>query len=103
MTCYEIICTIIQTLGFVILAIMVYSIKAKERAEEEEAKRLTDYNFYCGHYKTMEQVYKHEVEEFRRWQIFAFRHGCRSVEEMRILIDDLVNKINKLEANNGTH
>jgi hypothetical protein len=103
MTCYETVCTIVQILGFLILAIMVYSIKAKERAEEEEAKRVTDYNFYCGHYKAMEQVYKHEAEEYRKWQIFGFKYGCRSPEEMRVLIDDLVRKINKLEANNGTH
>lgn len=98
MTCYEIICSIIQILGFVILAIMVYSIKTKERAEEEEAKRVEDYNFYCRHYKTMEQVYKHEAEEYRHWQHFGFKYGCRSPEEMRILIDDLVKKINELEA-----
>lgn len=98
MTCCEIICTIIQTLGFLILAIMVYSIKAKERAEKEEAKRVADYNFSCCQYKTMEQVYKHEAEECRHWQHFGFKYGCNSPEEMRILIDDLVKKINKLEA-----
>lgn len=104
MTCYETICFIIQILGFLILAIMVYSIKAKERAEEEEAKRVEDYNYFFNcQYKTMEQVYKHEAEEYRHWQHFGFKYGCRSPEEMRMLIDDLVRKINKLETNNGTH
>ena len=98
MTCYETICTIIQTLGFLILAIMVYSIKAKERAEEEEAKRVEDYTFAEWRYKNMEQVYKREAEEFRHWQHFGFKYGCRSPEEMRILIEDLVSKINELEA-----
>jgi hypothetical protein len=98
MTCYETICTIIQILGFVILAIMVYSIKAKERAKEEEAKRVMDYNFAYGQYKTMEQVYKHEAEEYRHWLHFGLKYGCRSPEEMRMLIDDLVKKINKMEA-----
>lgn len=98
MTCYETICTIIQTLGFLILAVMVYSIKAKERSEEEEAKRVEDYTFAESLYKNMEQVYKREAEEYRRWIIFGFKYGCRSPEEMGVLIDDLVKKINRLEA-----
>ena len=98
MTCCETICLIIQMLGFLILAIMVYSIKAKERDKEEETKRVEDYNFSYGRYKTMEQVYKHDAEECHRWLRFGFKYGCRSPEEMRILIDDLVRKINELEA-----
>ena len=98
MTCYEIICAMVQTLGFLILAIMFYSIKAKERAEEIEKERVADYNFANWRYKNMEQVYKHEVEEYRRWCIFGFKYGCRSPDEMRVLIDDLVTKIKKLEA-----
>lgn len=98
MICYEIICTIIQTLGFLILAIMVYSIKAKERDKEEEAKRVEDYTFAEWRYKNMEQVYKREAEEYRRWLHFALKYGCRSPEEMRLLIDDLVKQINRLEA-----
>lgn len=98
MSCYETICTIIQILGFLILAIMVYSIKAKERAEEEEAKRVDTYKFAEWRYKNMEQVYKHEAEMYHHWQRFGFKYGCNSPEEMRILIDDLVKKINKLEV-----
>ncbi len=98
MACYEITCLIIQMLGFLILAIIVYSIKAKERAEEAEAKRVEDYTFAEWRYKNMEQVYKREAEECRRWLIFGFKYGCRSPEEMGVLIDDLVKKINKLEA-----
>lgn len=98
MTCCEIICTIIQTFGFVILAIMVYSIKAKERAEEEEAERVDSYKFSEWRYKNMEQVYKREAEEYSHWLHFALKYGCRSPEEMRLLIDDLVKKINKLET-----
>ena len=98
MTCYETICTIIQTLGFLILAIMVYSIKAKERDKEEEAKRVEDYTFAEWRYKNMEQVYKHEADNYRHWLIFGFKYGCRSPEEMGVLIDDLVKKINRLEA-----
>lgn len=98
MTCYEITCLIIQMLCFLTLAIMVYSIKAKERAKEEEAKRVEDYTFAECLYKNMEQVYKREAEEYRRWLIFGFKYGCRSPEEMGVLIDDLVKKINRLEA-----
>lgn len=78
MTCYEIICTIIQTLGFLILAIMIYSIKAKERAEEREKERVADYNFANWRYESMEQVYKHEAEEYRRWYPFGLKYGCHS-------------------------
>ena len=98
MTCCETICTIIQTLGFLILAIMVYSIKAKERADEQERKRVSDYNFADWRYKNMEQVYKHEAEEYSHWLHFGLKYGCHSPEEMRSLIDELVKKINKLEA-----
>ena len=98
MTCYETICTIIQILGFVILAIMVYSIKAKERAEEEEAKRADTYKFAEWRYKNMEQAYKREAEEYSRWLHFALKYGCRSPEEMRVLIDDLIKQINRLEV-----
>lgn len=38
MNCYEVISTILELLGFIILAVMVYSIKAKEHADAEEAK-----------------------------------------------------------------
>lgn len=98
MTCCETICTIIQVLGFLVLAFMIYSIKAKERAEEEETKRVEDYNFAYSRYKTMEQVYQHEAEEYRHWQHFGLKYGCRSPEEMRVLIDDLVRKVNELEG-----
>lgn len=98
MTCYEMICLLIQTLGFLALAIMIYSIKARERAAEEEAKRADDYTFARAQYKSMEQIYKHEAEMFSRWSHFGLKYGCRSPEEMKVLIDDLVNKINRLEA-----
>lgn len=97
MTYYEIICSIIQTLGFLILAIMIYSIKTKEQAEEREKERVADYNFANWRYKNMEQVYKREAEEYRCWCTFGFKYGCRSPEEMSVLIDDLVTKINRLE------
>lgn len=103
MTCYETICLIIQMLGFLTLAIMVYSIKAKERAEEEEARRVEVYTFAEWRYKNMEQAYKREAEEYSRWIHFASKWGCRSPEEMRVLIDDLISKIDRLEVNNGTH
>lgn len=98
MSCYETISLIIQMIGFLALAIMVYSIKAKERAEEEEAKRVEDYTFAEWRYKNMEQAYKHEAEEYSRWLHFGLKYGCRTPEEMRLLIDDLIKKINRLEA-----
>lgn len=98
MTCYETISLIIQTIGFLILAIMIYSIKAKERATEEETKRVSDYNFANWRYKNMEQVYKREAEEYSNWYHFGLEYGCHSPEKMRLLIDDLVKKINKLET-----
>ena len=98
MTCYETICTIIQILGFLTLAVMVYSIKAKERSEEEEKKRVDVYTFARSQYKSMEQIYKHEAEEYSHWRCFGLKYGCNSPEEMRVLIDDLVKKINKLET-----
>lgn len=98
MTCYETICSIIQTLGFLILVIMIYSIKAKERTEEQDRKRASDYYFAEWRYKNMEQIYKRDAEEYSHWYHFGLKYGCRSPEEMRLLIDDLVKKINKLEA-----
>ena len=98
MTCYEIIYFTLQMLGFIILAIMVYSIKAKERAEKEESKRAEDYAFAKWRYESMERAYRHEAEEYSRWLHFAVKYGCRTPEEMRALIDDLIGQINKLEA-----
>lgn len=98
MTCYEIICLIIQTISFLILAIVVYSIKERERAAEEEAKRVNDYTFACSRYRTMEQVYKHDAEMYSLWLHFALKYGCNSPEEMRSLIDDLVKKVKRLEV-----
>jgi hypothetical protein len=98
MTCYEIICLIIQTISFLILAIMVYSIKARERAAEEEAKRVDDYIFASSRYKSMEQVYKREAEMYSHWLCFALKYGCNSPEEMRSLIDDLVEQVKRLEV-----
>lgn len=95
MTCYEIVCAIVQTLSFVVLAIMIYSIKAKERADEQEAKRVADYESANWRYKTMEQVYKHEAEEYRHWLCFGLNYGCHTPEEMKSLINDLVTRIRR--------
>lgn len=46
-----------------------------------------------------DEVYlKSEAEEYSHWLHFALKHGCRSPEEMNVLINDLVEKINRLEA-----
>ena len=84
-------------MAILLVVFMFYSKNKKEREEEEDRRRAESYQFFQGHYRRLEDIYKNEALHYREWLYLGLKHGCKTPTEMQFLIDDLVKKINKLE------
>lgn len=87
----------INAMAILLIVIMLYSKNKKEREEEEDRRMADSYQFFQGHYRRLEDIYKNDALQYREWLYFGLNYGCKTPTEMKILIDDLVKKINKLE------
>lgn len=87
----------INALAILLIAIIFYSNKKKEREDEEDRRRADSYQFFQGHYRRLEDIYKNEALQYREWLYFGLNYGCHTPAEMKRLIDDLVKTINTLE------
>jgi hypothetical protein len=87
----------INAMAILLIVIMFYSMKKKEREEEEDRRRADSYQFFQGHYRRLEDIYKNEALQYREWLYFGLKYGCHTPAEMNLLVDDLVKNINKLE------
>ena len=95
-TCYVLGITI-NAMAILLIVIMLYSKNKKEREEEEDRRRADSYQFFQGHYRRLEAIYKNDALQYREWLYFGLNYGCYTPSEMKRLIDDLVKQINKLE------
>lgn len=87
----------INAMAILLIVIMLYSKNKKEREEEEDRRMVDSYQFFQGHYRRLEDIYKNDALQYREWLYFGLNYGCHTPTEMKHLIDDLVKKINKLE------
>lgn len=87
----------INAMAILLIVIMLYSKNKKEHEYEEDRRRADSYQFFQGHYRRLEDIYKNDALQYREWLYFGLNYGCKTPTEMKILIDDLVKKINKLE------
>ena len=87
----------INAMAILLIVFMLYSNKKKEREEAEDRRRADSYQFFQGHYRRLEDIYKNDALQYREWLYFGLNYGCHTPSEMKRLIDDLVKKINKLE------
>lgn len=84
-------------MAILLIVFMFYYKNKKEREEEEDRRRADSYQFFQGHYRRLEDIYKNDALQYREWLYLGLNYGCKTPTEMKCLIDDLVNKINKLE------
>ena len=89
---------VMDAMAILLIIFMVYSIRKREREEEEDRRRVDSYQFFQGHYRRLEEIYKDEAHQYRDWLYFGLNYGCRTPAEMKLLIDDLVKKIGELES-----
>ncbi len=87
----------INAMAILLIVIMLYSKNKKEHEEEEDRRRADSYQFFQGHYRRLEDIYKNDALQYREWLYFGLNYGCKTPTDMKTLIDDLVKKINKLE------
>lgn len=87
----------INAIAILLIVIMFYSKSNKEREDAEDRRRADSYQFFQGHYRRLEDIYKNDALQYREWLYFGLNYGCNTPDEMKLLIDDLVKKINKLE------
>ena len=89
---------VMDVIAIFLIIFMVHSIKKKEHEEEEDRRRADSYQFFQGHYRRLEEIYKNEAHQYRDWLYFGLGYGCKTPTEMKLLIDDLVKKIGELES-----
>jgi hypothetical protein len=87
----------IDTIMILLIIFMLYSKYKKEHEDEEDQRRADTYQFFQGHYRRLEDIYKNDALQYREWLYFGLNYGCHTPSEMKRLIDDLVKQINKLE------
>ena len=89
---------VMDVIAIFLIIFMVNSIKKKEREDEEDRRSADSYQFFQGHCRRIEEIYKNEAHQYRDWLYFGLNYGCRTPAEMKLLIDDLVKKIGELES-----
>ena len=87
----------INAMAILLIVFMLYLKNKKEREEEEDRMRADSYQFFQGHCRRLEDIYRNDALQYREWLYFGLNYGCKTPNEMKLLIDDLVKKINKLE------
>ena len=88
---------VMDMMAILLIIFMVYSIKKREREEEEDRRRADSYQFFQGHCRRLEEIYKNEAHQYRDWLYLGLDYGCKTPTEMKLLIDNLVKRIGELE------